>query len=379
MTVVSISRTAQRTAVGSLFFLHGLCFSSWASRIPAIQNKLSLTESELGMVLLAIPIGLLLSMPFSGWLTSNIGSRKTVIVGIILYGIALSCIPFAGNIPQLMIALFFYGTTGNLVNISVNTQAVGVESLYQRSIMASFHGLWSLAGFIGAALGSLMISRDVPPGSHFLLVSILVVSTVLYSGRFLYEENGSKERGSFFVIPDKSLLILGLIAFACMMCEGAMFDWSGVYFQNVVLAEKNLVGIGYATFMGTMALGRFFADKFTTRFGFKTTLHVSGVLMASGLFLSVLLPYFYTATFGFLLVGFGVSSVVPLVFGAAGKSTTMAPGLAISAVSTIGFIGFLIGPPLIGFIAGASSLKFSFGLIGIIGSLVALLAFVMKK
>jgi MFS family permease len=175
-------------------------------------------------------------------------------------------------------------------------------------------------------------------------------------------------------MPDKSLLNLGLIAFCSMICEGTMFDWSGVYFKKVVMADKNWIGAGYTAFMCTMAIGRFIADWFTTKFGVQKTLQLSGVLIASGLLVSVFFPYLIPSILGFFLVGFGVSSVVPLVYGTAGKSKRMSAGVAIAAVSTIGFFGFLLGPPLIGIIAGFFSLRVSFVVIAAMGLTVSLMA-----
>jgi MFS family permease len=180
-------------------------------------------------------------------------------------------------------------------------------------------------------------------------------------------------------MPDKSLLKLGLIAFCSMLCEGAMFDWSGIYFKKVVLAKPSLVGAGYTAFMCTMALSRFVADYFTFRFGFKRVIQVSGLIIISGLLIAVLLPTFYPSIAGFLLVGIGVSSIVPLVYSAAGKSKLLSPGIALASVSTISFFGFLIGPPLIGILAGISSLRLSFAVIAFMGLTVSILATITKE
>ena len=152
-----------------------------------------------------------------------------------------------------------------------------------------------------------------------------------------------------------------------MAAEGTMFDWSGIYFQKVVQAPPSLVTLGYSAFMGTMALGRFLGDGLVLRFGRKEILQASGVIIAAGLLLAVFFPSIVTATIGFLMVGFGVSSVVPIVYSQAGKSEKMSPGMALAAVSSIGFFGFFIGPPLIGFIAEAFGLQWSFGIIAILG------------
>jgi MFS family permease len=362
-------------AVGAMFFFQGLSFASWASRIPSIQQTLGLNEAALGAMLLALPIGLMISLPFAGWLISRVGSRKVVVTAALAYSGVLVSLGFAQNTLQLASALFVYGFFGNLLNIAINTQAVGVEALYKKSIMASFHGLWSLAGFSGAAIGTLMIGLEILPAYHFLLVMALIWAGVAFCARYILREDlSSGENQPLFARPDKSLVNLGLIAFCSMICEGAMFDWSGVYFKKVVLAEPAWLGAGYTAFMLTMALGRFVADSFTHRFGLKSTLQVSGLLTAAGLVLAVVLPGLWTAIAGFLLVGAGVSSVVPLVYSAAGRSKVLSPGVALAAVSTIGFLGFLIGPPLIGFVAGAFSLRASFAIIALMGLCVTLVA-----
>ena len=319
----------------------------------------------------------MLSLPIAGWLTSKMGSRKVVIISALIYSCTLVTLGLAENVWQLVAGLFLFGLSGNVVNISMNTQAVGVEALYDKTIMASFHGLWSLAGFTGAALGSFMMARGVFPYQHFLLILVIAIVGLLITSKYILPDDiDKKERSSqpLFVMPDRSLLNLGIIAFCSMICEGAMFDWSGVYFRKVVEAENGWTGAGYTAFMSTMAFGRFIADWFTSRFGLKRTLQISGVLTASGLLLAVGFPMLLTAILGFLLVGFGVSSVVPLVYSAAGRSKVLSPGAALAAVSTIGFLGFLVGPPLIGLVAGATSLRISFFIIAFMGMAVAVVA-----
>lgn len=361
-----------RFAVGGMFFIAGICFASWASRIASIQQELSLSEAQLGAILLALPVGLLLSLPFSGWVIGKTGSRNLLIIAIVSYGIALCCLGLAVNSFQLILGLLFFGFSSNAVNIAVNTQAVAAEGLYEKPIMASFHGLWSLAGFAGAAIGALMIGYDIRPFHHYILIMILMIVGIIFTYPYLRKDNVKHTQGPLFVMPDKSLLNLGLIAFCSMICEGAMFDWSVVYFKKVVLAETAWIGAGYTAFMSTMAMGRFIADWFAGKLGIKFTIQLSGALTSIGLFIAILFPGLATAIIGFLLVGAGVSSVVPLVYSAAGKSKTMTPGVALAAVSTIGFLGFLIGPPIIGFIAEVSSLRFSFLFIALMGISVVL-------
>ena len=371
-----ISRKAHRIAVGALFFLLGLCFATWASRIPSIQQRMGISEAGLGAVLLAIPVGQLLTLPLAGWLVAKEGSRKVVLWGVAFYATALVGLGWANSLYQLLPCLVLFGVGGNLTNISVNTQAVGVERLYQhKPIMASFHGLWSLAGFTGAAVGSFMTGHAVTPGLHFIFIALFILAGLaVAAGYTVREDSGSDPDQPIFVKPDKGLLGLGIIAFCAMMCEGAMFDWSGVYFKKVIQADKAWVGAGYTAFMSTMALGRFGADWLAHRLGPKSVIQLCGLLTAVGLTIAVLLPMLPTALLGFLLVGFGTSAVVPLVYSAAGKSTHMSAGMALASVSTIGFFGFLLGPPVIGMVAGATSLRVSFAFVAFMGLCVSAVA-----
>jgi MFS family permease len=379
MTSITSNR-AHRIAVSAFFFLFGFVFASWASRIPAIQNKLGLSETELGLVLFSLPVGLLVSLPISGWLVAKKGSKTVACIAAIVYSCLLVTLGMASTKVELMAALFVFGLAGNMGNISFNTQAVNVEALYKRNIMASFHGVWSLAGFSGAALGTFMTGIAVAPTYHFVIVLAVAISIFLVASRYLVVSDlKSKENAPLFVMPNKSFLTLGLIAFCSMLCEGAMFDWSGIYFKNVVMAKPLLVGAGYTAFMCTMAISRFVADYFTFRFGFKRVVQVSGLIIMSGLLIAVVFPTFYASVLGFLLVGVGVSSIVPLVYSAAGKSKTLSPGIALASVSTISFFGFLIGPPLIGLLAGVSSLRLSFAVIAFMGLCVTILASITKE
>ncbi|GAC1437944.1 MAG: MFS transporter [Sediminibacterium sp.] len=378
MTAQNISKKANRWAVAAFFFMAGLSFASWASRIPDIKLKLQLNDAGLGGVLFALPVGLMTGLPLSGWSVSKWGSKRMVTIAAIGYPLTLVLLGLVTHTWQLVGVLFVFGLFGNLFNISVNTQAVGVESLYGRSIMASFHGIWSLAGFTGAAIGTFLVSKDVSPFFHFCLIcSMGILLSFIVQGYALSKDSGKSDQ-PIFAKPDAAIMKLGLIAFGSMVCEGTMFDWSGVYFQKVVAVPKELTTLGYAAFMSTMAGGRFIGDWLTLKLGIQRMLQCSGIVITSGLLTAVIFPTIVPSTIGFLLVGIGVSSVVPLVYGAAGRSKTMSPGVALAAVSTIGFLGFLLGPPVIGFIAQASSLRWSFTLIAILGFGTTVLATLTK-
>ena len=370
----TLSPKANRIAVAAFFFIQGFVFASWASRIPHIQQRLHLSDGSLGSVLLALPIGLMVSLPLSGWLVSRFGSRKMVLVGASLYAFNLPLIGLAQQTWQLMGILFFFGLSGNLLNISNNTQAVGVEALYKRSIMSSLHGLWSLAGFGAAAMGTYFVSLEITPFIHFCVSSVLVILLLSNVYQYALSQDVNQNSGQpVFVKPNSKLLQLGLIAFCSMICEGTMFDWSGIYFSKVVQTPEALSTVGYVAFMGTMTGGRFAGDWLTTRFGTKPLIQMNGILIALGLLISVAFPHIVTATLGFVLVGMGVSTIVPLVYSMAGKSSTMPAGMALAAVSSIGFFGFMFGPPLIGFISEAASLRWSFAVVAVLGFCTTLL------
>lgn len=375
LSMVAMNKRATRIAVSALFFLTGLCFSSWASRIPDIQQALGLNDAGLGSLLLALPVGSLISLPIAGILVSKYGSRQVLLIAGAAYAAVLPALGLAQHAWELSIFLVLFGFCGNIANIAVNTQAVGVEVMYGRSIMASFHGLWSVAGFTGAAIGAGMSGLHLTPVYHFLIIAgIAWTLIVLTMNRLVTTVPNENNAPSLFGKPDAFLITLGIIAMCSMICEGTMFDWSGVYFRRVIAVKDGLSGAGYAAFMSTMASGRFIADRLTTRLGVKKMLLISGSLTAAGLLVAVVFPYFYAAMFGFMLVGAGVSAVVPLVYSAAGKSKTLSPGMALATVSTIGYLGFLFGPPLIGFVAQATNLGIAFTMIAVMGAAIAVMS-----
>lgn len=367
------SKAQIRIAVSVFFFCQGICFASWASRIPDIKTTLQLSEAALGSILLALPAGQLTMMPFSGKLVTRFGSKYVLRLAAIGYALTLILIGSSTASWQLAAALYIFGLSGNLCNISVNTQAVNAESLFGRSILASFHGVWSTAGFTGALVGLLMMHFNLLPVYHFMIVAVTVITLNLFFQKKLIITPVSKTASSFkrFQFPKGLLLQLGLIAFCCLSAEGCMFDWSGVYFKEVVEVKGELVSLGYASFMVMMATGRFTGDRLAERFGRKKMVQLSGVLIFTGMMIAVLLPNIIFATIGFMIVGFGVSSIIPLVYSTAGKVKEVASGIAIATVSGVGFLGFLMGPPLIGYIAELAGLRSSFAVIAVLGLVIS--------
>ena len=362
-----------RWAVSMFYFSSGLCFASWASRIPDIKTALHLSEGSLGTILFAVPLGQLVMMPFSGKLVTRFGSHRTILFALTLYAISLTNIGLATAPWQLALALFSFGIFGNLSNISVNTQGVYTEGLFKRTIMSSFHGMWSLAGFTGALVGLGMLALKLTPYYHFLIVAGFVMILMFFNFKFLIKVKAvhKTEKKKGFRKRDSTLIWLGVIGFCSMASEGIMFDWSGVYFKEIVKAPGSLIILGYTSFMVMMASGRFFGDGLIHKFGRKTVMQISGVMISTGLFTAVLFPFIIQATLAFMMVGLGVSTVIPTLYSIAGKNSKIPTGEALTAVSSISFLGFLMGPPIIGYIAEMSSLRLSFAFIGIFGFLIA--------
>jgi MFS family permease len=374
-----VRRSTMRIAVSAFYFCMGFSFASWASRIPDIKTKLNLSEGELGSILLALPIGQLLMMPVSGRLVTKYGSKTILSFAILLYALELTNLGWAAHGWQLALALFIFGLVGNMSNISVNTQGVLAEKIYGRPIMTTFHGVWSIAGFSGALVGLLMMNLKLAPRQHFFVVAAMVFIVVFIARRYLITGTSAPAaKKKLFSKPEGILVKLGIIAFCCMAAEGTMFDWSGVYFREIVKAPHSLVILGYTTFMIMMATGRFAGDRIIARIGRKKTLQLSGLFVLTGLLISVLLPYLVTATIGFLIVGLGVSSVIPTVYSTAARSAKTSPGMALAGVSSIGFLGFLVGPPLVGYIAQISSLQYSFAVVSLFGLCVTIMVTKLK-
>ncbi|WP_243397604.1 MFS transporter [Flavobacterium piscis] len=365
-----------RFAVGMFYFGMGLSFATWASRIPDIKTALHLTEGDLGSILFALPMGQLIIMPFSGKMVTKFGSHRILIFSLIMYVLCLANLGLATSALQLSLGLFLFGVFGNLANIAVNTQGVYTEVLFKKTIMSSFHGMWSFAGFTGALVGLGMLTLKLTPFHHFLVVGAIVLLMVAFNFKFLVKakekiKNKTSEKKKLFVKPDSSLLWLGVIGFCSMASEGVMFDWSGVYFKDIVQAPGPLVILGYTSFMIMMASGRFLGDGLINKFGRERVMQISGVMISVGLFTAVFLPYIIPCTIAFMLVGLGVATIVPTVYSMAGKNPTVPPGEALTIVSSVSFLGFLMGPPVIGHIAEAFGLQFSFAFIGIFGVLIA--------
>lgn len=376
-----MSKHLARIAVTALFFIFGGISASWASRIPTIKEAFGVNDSTWGFVLLYISIGTLITLPIAGKIIEKLGSKKATLLFLLTYLVLLVGIGYWEILWQLKVNLVLFGAISNITNISINTQAIKVSKLYKGQIIGSLHGTWSIGGFAASWLGAEMISSYVPPLEHFIYYSTVGIIISLLLFKYLIPETNdttsdnpilAEKKG--FQLPDKNLVLLGLLAFFAMVAEGMMTDWSSEYMKHVTQAPIQLIGYGLTAYMFAMASGRFISDFTVRRFGEQRTLLFCGILLFIGLGASVLFPGVYTTIISFMIVGLGVSAVVPMCYNLAGHTKTMPPQQALTLITSIGFIGFFLGPPVIGFIAQHSSLKTAFGIVAFFGLAISLLS-----
>ena len=250
--------------------------------------------------------------------------------------------------------------------------------------MSSFHGLWSLGGFAGGIIGAVFANTLLPIGVHYAVVLVLSLAVLAAGLRFLVNDATARAeeedvpKFSFKTI-DPVLFLLGLMGFAGMFCEGTVYDWSSVYFASVVKPDEAFVRAGYIAGMGAMTLGRFFADGFVTKYGPSRVLKTCGALIVTGLWMAAALPWLVPATLGFLLVGFGISSSVPICYSIAGKLGTVKASIAITIVSSISFFGFLVGPPVIGWLSEVTGLRIALSIAACLGLMIAFVSIRVSK
>jgi len=362
-------KVKQRIALGVYFFLTGLSFATWASRIPTIKTVFNFNDAELGTVLLAMPISSLIGLPISGWLVSKFDSRIPLIVSFIGFSFALTFIGFATTPFLLVVAVCAFSFCMRILNIAINTQSLTLQRKFEKRIVGSFHGLWSTGGLFGVAFSTLMVKLGVSMQIHLLTISITILILALIVFQFTLK-NDKSTTGNKLILgkPDTFILYLGLIIFLAAICEGGMFDWSGVYFKEVI--KEKVFTYGYLSFMICMAISRFYSDRLIQKIGSKNTYVFSSSIITIGILIAILFPYFWSALIGFCLVGFGTAAIFPMTFALAGASKKYSPGMAISIITTYGIIGMFIGPPVIGYLSHAFGLKNAFYIFVFVGLLI---------
>lgn len=361
----------QALAIGLVFASDSILFGSWVAHIPFVKSKLQLSDSELGLLLFAMPVGLLLMNPLTGWIIAKLGEARTCFWSAVGLTVAI-CIPLnAPNPAVLAIGLFLLGLNGALINVAMNTLATNLERAQGIVIMSSCHGMWSLGGLLGSGIAGAVISLHVAPPVHVmvtagvvLLLTFALQPTLARIPSTSQSDTGEKT-GSSFVRPNRDLLLMILIGLALAMGEGAAFDWSAVYLRETLGASSQIAALGFASFSLTMTGFRFLGDAIIPRIGAKRWLQIGGVLAASGLLFAIALPYPPTALLGFALLGVGCSLGAPILYAAALRVPGIPPAAGLATFATFSFIGFLAGPPAIGFIAEEFGLYYGLGFVAV--------------
>ena len=352
-------KVKQRIALSTCFFLSGFCFSSWASRIPTIKAIFNFSEADLGNLLLVMPIASLIGLPISGWMVSKFSSRNPLVLSMLFFAASLFVVGYTTNIVALVIAVAVFSFCMRIINIFMNTQTITLQKKFKRKIIGSFHGIWSAGGLTGVALCTLLLKFNISIATHMLIVTLFTFTAASVAYFYLLKNDRSTSGNKIkFGKPDPFIFYLGILIFFASVCEGGMFDWSSVYFKDVVGEE--IFTLGYFTFMVFMAISRFSSDRVIEKIGMQKSYYLSAILIVLGIATVILLPYFLPALVGFSLIGLGTAAVIPMIFISAGDSTKYSAGMAISIISTYGILGRLLGPPIIGYLAELFSLKLAF-------------------
>ena len=364
-----------RWAVALFFFVNGAMIASWVPHIPAVKAGHALSDSALGSVLLAMAAGSVLSLPVAGRLVGRLGSRAmTSLAGLVLC-VALPLPVLSESVALLVLSLALLGAANGTLDVSMNAQALGVERRYERPIMSSFHAFFSLGGASGAALAGIAMRLGVSDAAHVVLAAATGAVALTVAHRSLLPTESSGERpASVFGRPSPALLLLGALAFAGLLAEGAIADWSAVYLHDSLGASPAVAAAGFAAFSLAMTAGRLAGDRIVGRLGAVGALRASGGVAAAGLAAGLSIGGPTAAIAGFGLVGAGIANIVPVLFSSAGRAGGGAAGSALAAVATPGYLGFLAGPALIGLTAEHFGLRAALGLVSTACALVAVSA-----
>ena len=345
-----------RVALTFVFLADGVMVGSWASRIPAVKDGLGLTTSQLGVALFAMSLGALVSMPLAGWLDERVGSARIALVALLGGGSSLWLAGVAGSLGALVGALALFGAGFGAVNVAGNAQGIALERAYARSILSSFHAAFSAGGLIGAAAGGLAAARGVEPPAHFAAVAVTLALVAFGAGRLLPRADVGCETFAL-VRPPRALLLLGCAAFFTLLAEGAAADWSAVYLRGSLGSTAAFAALGYTAFSLAMVASRLAGDRLDETIGPAALAGGGGVVSATGLAAALAIGTTPAALVGFAAMGAGLGVMVPVIFRTAGTTPGVTPGIGIAAVSTIGFLGFLAGPPAIGIAADVIGLR----------------------
>lgn len=362
---------AEQHSTRLLFLLAGFSAAAWASLVPVAKAATGVNEGQLGLVLLCLGIGSLLAMPVSGVVSTRHGCRKVLMV----CGVALcACLPLLAsvqNIFTLAAALFFFGAMIGTFDCVMNIQAVIVERDSKRPLMSGFHGFYSLGGLLGAATTSTIMDLGVSPFATVSAIALAGVLLLMGIRRHVLPY-GNQAEGPPFALPRGEVLFLGMLCMTVFLVEGSMMDWSAVMLTENHGMPVAQAGYGFAAFSLTMTFGRLTGDRIVARVGRRSVVTVGGLLAMGGILLATLVPLWQAALLGYAMVGLGCSNIVPVLFTAVGRQTSMPQSVAVPAMSTLGYAGVLAGPAAIGFIAHHSSLPMAFLLVAALMLFVAI-------
>lgn len=384
-------RPSPRGAVTTFFFLTGFIAATWVTRIPAAAQALSLSTASLGTLLLFGGIGSLTALQIVGRLIERFGSARVTAGFTVLYALALSGLALAPVPAVLGLSLFLYGFTAGAADVAMNAQGVEVERRFAKTIMGSLHGAWSVGGLAGAGLGAAVASAGIGLVPHFLACSVVCIGLVLWARRGQIPDHTavaptvdaapatSGKRRRLLTVPPKALRLLGVIAFCGAIGEGAASDWSALFIHKSLGGSQGIAAVGFAAFSATMLTGRFAGDHLIQRFGRVPVVRIAGVLAVLGMFLAIVPRTVPTAILGFGVLGLGISVVMPTAFSAAGATPGISSGRAVAMVATIGYAGFLLGPPALGWFAKLTSLEWSLALVGAFLGLIVLVAPALRQ
>lgn len=365
----------QARAVGLVFASDSLLFGSWVAHIPHVKQALHLSDGELGVVLFALPAGLITMNPMTSKIIARVGEAQTCFWAAVALCLSI-CIPInAPNVAVLGIGLYMVGLCNALINVAMNTCATNVERAEGISIMSSCHGMWSLGGMIGSAIAGSVIALHITPSMHIMGMAALILG-LTFALRPVMSRIPEQPitTSASFTRPNVALLIMIFIGLALAMGEGVAFDWSAVYLRDTLGASSQVAALGFGAFSLTMTLGRFAGDTLIPRIGAKRWLQIGGVIGATGLLLAILLPIPMVGLLGFALLGVGCSLGAPILYAAALRIPGIPPAAGLATFATFSFVGFLAGPPAIGFVAEEYGLRWGLAVVAVMLLLSAALA-----
>lgn len=360
-----------------MFFCSGLATAAWAGIIPIIKANTGIDDGTLGLLLLCLGMGAILSMPLAGAVATRVGCKLVLLVTLCVFSLLLMLLPLANTTAQLVLLLLGFGFGIGATDCVMNIQAILVEKRANKTLMSGFHGFYSLGGIAGAGLMVALLSSGVSAFHACVLIGLAMMASLVVFHKGLLPFANPKE-GPAFALPHGAVLLIGVICFSFFLAEGTVLDWSGVYLTEYQGAAHSNAVLGLFCFSITMTLGRLTGDKLTERLGARLVLTLGGLLAGAGMFFAIAAPDLYWALFGYALVGAGCANIVPIMFSATGKQTSMPQAIAVPAVSTLGYIGVLAGPASVGLIAQQFSLPAALYVITVLIAVATLLSLRVK-